>query len=327
MDAIRLHEEFVKELHKKIPRRSELVSLISEILQIEKESVSRRLSEKVQFSVHEMGVIAKTLGLSIDPLIFKDNDCHWLPFILESPLGVESMEALYEITEDNLEKMMKVAQDPFEYGTIFNSYPLEYYVHHPHLMKFMFFKWGHYFVGSDEFNNYAQWKVPQRLSNLKGKIEDILVESEHTIYIWDEALIWTLVNEVDYFYKMDILSAKDVEDIKNDLKDSLRNLEKYIGGTFKPARVSKKMSFYVSNMNLGVSSSYMHSEKEKIYSFKTNFTFLSSTKSNYYNFYEVKNWIHSFKNISVLISDTGPLERKLFFLKQHKIIDDFLKTT
>lgn len=325
MNKVKLHDGFVKELLKKSPQRAELVNVLSDILCIEKKSASRRLSGEVQFSVHEMGILAKHFGISLDPLIFKDNHCHWLPFILEAPLGVESMEALYKITEASFDDLAQVAEAPFEYGTLFNSYPIEFYMFHPYLMKFMFFKWGHCFVGTDEFNHFSQWELPEKIANLKDWVPNMLSNSIHTTYIWDESLVWTLVNEIDYFYKMDVLSAEDVENIKSDLKESLLRLEKYIGGILQLEKAPKKVDFYISKMSLGVCSSYTVSEKKRSYSFKTNFTFLSSSMNDYSNFHEVKDWINSFKNVSVLISESGPLERKLFFIKQHKIIDDFLQ--
>lgn len=323
MDKIKLHEEFIKELHKRVPQRTELVDLVSDVLRIEREPASRRLSEKVQFSVHEMGILSSKLGISLDSLLYQDQKHHWFPFILESPLGVESINILYDIIDSSIDRMIEVAEDTAEYGTIFNSLPLEYYVHHPHLMKFMLFKWGHYFVGTDEFNDFSQWSFPRRLDNLKERIESVFFNMNHAIYIWDESLIWTLVNEIDYFYKMGAINADDLNNIKQDLKDSLSNLDKYIGGTLKPFKSVKSLSFYVSNINLGVTCSYLTSEKDQLYSFKTNFTFLSSAGLRH-DCERIKQWIHSFKNISVLISGSGPLERRAFFNKQYRIIDEFL---
>ncbi|MDL2312922.1 hypothetical protein LJC68_08615, partial [Bacteroidales bacterium OttesenSCG-928-B11] len=315
MSKVKLHEGFVKALQEKIPQRAELVNKLSEILCIEKEPVSRRLSGRVQFSANEIGVLSRELGISLDSLVYKDLHCHWFPLLLKSPLGADSMEVLYDIMYESLDAMNDIAGEEMEYGVVFNSLPMEYYVYYPHLMKFMFFKWGHYFVGTDEFNDFASWELPDRLSDLGEKIENILAKSEHTLYIWDEALVWTLVNEIEYFYKMDILKAEDLENIKNDLKQSLENLERYLSGIYKPEKASKNISFYVSNMNFGVSSHYLSSEKGRQYGFKTNFTF-SSSVTNSADFDEIRDWINSFKNISVLISGSGPLDRKLFFIKQ-----------
>ena len=87
MNTANLHKEFIKELNNRIPQRSELVSKISDILHIEREPVSRRLSEKVQFSVREMGVIARELEISLDSMLYQNTPYHWIPLILESPLG------------------------------------------------------------------------------------------------------------------------------------------------------------------------------------------------------------------------------------------------
>lgn len=322
MNEVKLHKEFVRELQQKIPQRSELINVISDILHLEKEPVSRRLSQRVNFTVSEMGILARELNISLDALLYRESQIQWVPLILESPHSVKSIDELCDIIDSNCEEMNEISEDPCEFGTVFNSYPIEYYMHHPSLMKFMFFKWGHYFVGTEEFDDFAKWKLPNRLENLKDRLDNIFDRLDKVLYIWDETLIWTLVNEIDFFYRMEILNSEDLLQIKKDLKESLVNLEKYISGLFNPEKASRNVSFYVSNMNLGVTGTYMFSEKNHLYSFKTNFTFLSSDR-NYNNFYEIRKWINSFKNISVLISDSGPLERKSFFVKQHKIIDDF----
>lgn len=71
---INLHDEFIAALHEKVPKRSELVIRISDLLCIEKESASRRLNGRVSFSIREMGILASELGISIDGLLRKGRE-------------------------------------------------------------------------------------------------------------------------------------------------------------------------------------------------------------------------------------------------------------
>ena len=323
---LNLHEEFIKELRKRVPHRSELVSKISDILHIERESASRRLSEKVQFSVREMGLISRKLEISLDSMLYANTPYHWIPLILESPLDSRNLESLCVLMENTLAMMNEVVlqESPTEYGSTINALPLEYYIGYPHLRKFMFFKWGQYRIGTDDYNNFSTWELPDRIVQLNKIIKPLVNGIHHTMYIWDESLIWTLVGEINYFRKMNVISVEDMELIKKDLIDLLVRLEKHLKGTLKLDIHPQNLSFYISNINLGITCWYMFSEEQQLSSFNSHFI-SSANNNNLQGHTRLKNWINSFKNISVLISGSGELERRLFFAKQHNIIDSFLQ--
>ena len=325
MNAVNLHEEFVKELTNRIPQRSELVSKISDILHIEREPASRRLSEKVQFSVREMGAIARELKISLDSMLYQNTPYHWIPLIFESPLGSRSLDSLCVFMENTLTLMNEVVQQsPTEYGSIINALPLEYYIEYPYLRKFMFFKWGQYCIGTDDYNDFSTWELPDKIIQLKCTVKPLVESIHHTMYIWDESLIWTLVGEINYFRKMNVISIEDTELIKSDLKELLTRLEKHLKGIQNLDMYPQNLSFYISNINLGVTCWYMFSEEQKLSSFNSHFIF-SANNNGQQGHIQLKNWVNSFKNVSVLISGSGELERRLFFTKQHSIIDNFLQ--
>ena len=320
MDKINLHDELIAALYDKIPKRADLVNKVSEILRIEKEPAYRRLNGKVQFSVQEMGLLANSLNISLDALLRKEMGYQWIPFILDSPMQVKSIEILVDFQESCLIQMRDIMQGPSEYASVFNSIPLEFYIFHPYLMKFMYFKWGYYFVGTDEFNDFAHWELPERFIALKDLTESIISEMTSVVYIWDDALIWTLVKEIEFFYKMHVISVEDKDLIKNDLKNQLTTLEKYIKGVHIPKYTSANVSFYVSSISTGVTSWCLSSGSQSISHFKTHFT-RSPITNDYDCFVKIKEWIDSLKNISLLLSRSGQLERRLYFKKQHEIID------
>ncbi|MCC8095284.1 MAG: hypothetical protein LIP05_07980 [Tannerellaceae bacterium] len=84
------------------------MNLISEILCIEKEPASRRLSGKVLFTIREMGLLADVFTISIDQLRSEDDQL-WMPLGLNSPMQkVPSIEALSGLIETNFEHMVKM---------------------------------------------------------------------------------------------------------------------------------------------------------------------------------------------------------------------------
>ena len=320
MNKINLQEEFVKALIEKIPQRPKLTDTISNILGIEKEPAGRRLNGRVQFSIYEMGLLAKELDIYIDPILHKDLNYECMPLILKSPSEIKSIESLWDVIESGLAEMREIIQEPVKYNCVFNSLPLEFFVDYSYLMKFMFFKWGSRFIGSDEFNDFGHWVIPSKLTKLKDKLKSIISTFDSALYIWDNSLIWNLVEELDYLHKMQIINAEDLSNIKNDLKDLLIQLEKYLQGTSSFDMLPNNLQLYISNVEIGVYCLYLFSEKKQYSTFSDHFIFPLPNNNNEGKI-KIKKWINSLKKISVLISGCGGPERCLFFKKQHEIID------
>ncbi|WP_270487756.1 hypothetical protein [Butyricimonas synergistica] len=320
-----LHDEFIDELCRKIPKRTDLINLVSDILRLEKESIYRRLARKVNFSIREMGILAKELNISIDRLLYKEESHQWMPVVLEVPAKLHSMDSLADIIEQNFNRVKRINEDaPGEMGNVYHTLPLEFFLHSPLMTKFMFFKWGNYFVQSEEFNHFTQWELPSRLSAIIERYTEIFNFSE-VFYVWDNSLIWALSNEINNFHKMHIITTQEKEDIKNELHDILSKLEKTLNGTYVPnIPLPSETAFYVSSMNIGFTSCYYVSGSRHFALFQSNFSF-SMIENSREDFGKIKEWIQSFCNISTLLSKSGRFERRLFFNAQNKIIDDILE--
>ncbi|MDL2308718.1 hypothetical protein LJC53_03935 [Bacteroidales bacterium OttesenSCG-928-C03] len=323
MNRTNLHDEFIKGLHERFPNRKQLVETISDILRIEREPASRRLSGKVQFSVQEMGIIASELDIAIDSLLHKNQEFVTMPIALKSPMNIKSMDNICDTIERTIGRANSIVQAGCEFGTIFHLLPFQLYVSHPYLMKFMFFKWGHNLIGTDEFSDFGKWKIPERLLSFEDKINSFYENIEHPLFIWDNSLMWELAREIEYLYKMRVISTEDMKNIKSDLKAMLDQLEKSLKGNCLPNQKNRNLSFYVSHINVGLTSFYISSETSRISHLHTSFS-ASMLNENLETFTAIKDWVDSFKSISVLISGSGSLERRLFFKRQLQIIDFFL---
>lgn len=325
MEKMNLHDIFVEELYKREPKKVDLINQISDILMLEKESVYRRMAGKVNFSVREMGVLAKTMNISLDSLLYDEVNLQWLPFVLESPCKFHSMDSLYNMIEFNLKQIGNVNRDePGETGSVHNSLPLEFCIVSPLMMKFLFFKWGNYFVQSEEFNNFSQWNAPYKLTQITEKYNEVY-HFEKAFYIWDNSLIWTMAKEIDNFYRMHIITPQEKEDIKDELKDILSKIEMALNGTYTPnIPFLSEIDFLVSSTDIGFTSGYYVSGNKHLALFQTNFSF-SIIENSEESFKKIKEWIKSFCKISTLLSRSGRIERRLFFNQQYNIIDDLLK--
>lgn len=323
MKYLDLHEKFIDAINEKIPRKTDLVNFVADTLFIEKDSAYRRLSGKVSFSAREIGIITDKLGISLDKLMHRSNEEQiWLPFILEHPLKVRSLETLLDVTEQCIVQMNDIVKEPAEVGNIHSTMPIEFYLHSPVLTKFFFFRWGHFFVGSKEYDNYSEWELPQKVVEL-GEQLIAAYKFEKIFYIWDDAIIWLHCREIVNMHKMGVITTDEKNELKQAFKDLLSKLEQAFSGVSIPEMPFdiNKTSFYVSSIHLGFTCNYFVSGKCKHFiTMQTIFSFCL-IDNNIETFHRLKDWTDSFKGISTLLSQSGRIERKIFFDNQRNIID------
>ena len=326
MEKKDIEEAFLVALKSRKMKKSELSRKIAGILQIEKESASRRLNKRVQFSAREIGLLAREMNISLDALVNEKNPLQWTPITYQSPLSFSSMDDLYNIIEGNLNRITDITQgQPGEFGNVVHALPLEFCMYNPILLKFLFFKWGYYFIGTKDFYDYSGWTLPDNLLNIKDKIEPLLKNMVRRFYIWDNFLINRVVNEIENFHRMNIISTAEKNMIGEELKSVLSRIEQNIRGTHDdPKGNDPEITFYSSMISIGVTCTYYSTSERNCTAFQTNFL-SSGFDDSYENYLKTKEWINSLCNISTLLSSSAHLERRLFFEKQQKIVDEIIE--
>lgn len=322
-NIVDMHEEFIGALKKRIPPK-DLAQTIADILRIEKDSAYRRLNGRVSFSAREIGILATNLHISIDNLLYKNEDYLTLPFMLKKPMNVESMNVLRDVIDMGLDKVAALEGTPRETGNIYNSIPMEFYLYSPELTKFMLFKWGYNFIGDKDFRNYSTWQVPEWADGLLKRMIDIF-HFDKVYFIWDDSIMSNISKEINTMQKLDIITAEEKDMLRNAFKDMLLRLEQALKGTLTPTIISSPdVEFYVSSMPIGFTSSYYMSGDSHFIEMMTNFSFAFLDRDPD-SFYRLKEWLDSIKGISTLLSRSARYERRAYFEKQHRIIDFVLR--
>lgn len=316
-----LSNKFVNVLQQKINKRSQLVSFISETLEIERESASRRLNRSVNFTIEEMGILALKLGISLDGLLYSNGEhFHFPSFVMHSPMELDSINSLAFKIESDLESLSRIIlSDPAEYGAMFTYPPLEFLLPYNFLLKFTYFKWGYYYTSSSHFDNYATWEIPKKLLKLNERLVGIISKLEKVFYIWDNCVIWSFVNDIIYFASIGSLNEEDVKQIKAELHNMLYNFEEMLKNN-SVLQGPKEIDIYIADVNLGAGFSYLVSENNWCSSFYTYFVG-ADFSDDYSTTMQLRQWMNSMKKICTLISGSGVRERKNFFNQQHKIVD------
>lgn len=316
-----LHNEVLKTLHNLPGKRSDLINQIAEELCIERESAYRRFSGRVLFSTTEIGLLARKFNISLDN-ITKENPLYsTISVMMSHPMmHDDSRDTILTQMETCLNELKKSTGQQTELYSIFNTLPIEFFMPFPNLAKFMFFKWGYYHIGSEEYYTYKDWVLPEKF--IKAGLE--LVEKckyySKIFYIWDYPVIWNLVNDITYFQHIFALSDEDVAAIKDDIRNLLIKLERILKGLDCRSLVPVELNVYFSTVNIEVSC-LSHISDSNCYSLFRNYFFQTEAMNNCEISYKIRDWIQSMKSLSTCISESSERERRLFFKRQHKLLD------
>ncbi|MDL2320239.1 hypothetical protein LJC45_03800 [Alistipes sp. OttesenSCG-928-B03] len=317
---ISLLDEFRRKLQERIPSRPELVKEVARILNVEKEPVSRRLNGNVSFSVDETGRLAKAMGISLDSILTDGDKYKWTRYALEKPWSEGSLSPMAEMVEQFLDRYEEIGVEGSEFGFLFTTLPMNLMIHYPNLSKFVLFKWGYYYIGYDEFNDYDGFETPERFVRIRERFAERRFDGAKIINIWDEALVWILCREIQSFHAMHLIGREHVGQLKDELHAMLTGLETFIRKEADDPQSGLDISFYISNVHIGVNSWYHISDKACMSHLFSNFA-RTSISYNRESSLNMRDWIGSLRKISSLISGTGHRERRMFFESQHKIVD------
>lgn len=316
-----LHKEFLKILHNLPGKRSELINEIANELSIERESAYRRLSGRVLFSASEIGLLVRRFNISLDD-ITKENPLYSTVSVMMShPMTRHhSMDMLIRQMEVALDKVKKSVGEEGELYSVFDSLPIEFFLPYPNLCKFMFFKWGYYYIGTEEYYRYKDWVLPEKINTVGAGLLEVCKQYSKLLYIWDYPVIWNLVNDITFFHNIFVLSDEDVAAIKDDLRDLLINLERILKGGNNHSYMPVDLSVYFSTVNIGVTC-LSHISNTECHSLFRNYFFQTETMNNPETAGRVRDWIQSMKMLSTCISESSERERRLFFKRQHKMLE------
>lgn len=319
MDNFDLNERFLCILRGKFSKQATLISVVEDVLKIERESAYRRIRGFVQFTIREMGLLAMYLNISLDNLMI-DDETDVVHLQMLNPRKEKSIENRTERIEDYLKTIQNASTIPdIEVGAVYSHLPMEFYIPYENLFKFIYYRWGLYYVGPEKCGNFASWKMPNDVYKYHPGIMEAYGKLKKVLYIWDKSVIGDLVSDVKFFASAGVLEEKEVTLIKKDLHSMLTDMENLVaaGG---PESNFDKMEFYISNIKIGVTYVYAYSESYK-FSYIVTLTIISDINEDGKTCENVMKWVKSLKKISTLISGTGDKERLLFFREQHQIVD------
>ena len=312
-----LNTGLIEAIKEKIPANSNLANVLIDILFIGREAVYRRLRGEVPFTLTEAAIISRKLGVSLDKIVgisFKDNAVFDMNVVHHD----DPFETYYEIINKYIGLLKNMGDDvTSELATSSNMLPQTLYLKHDILSKFRLFKWM-YQNENIKCKHFDELEIPAKLQDIQKEFVNAAEHIHTTSYIWDNRIFAHMVNDVEYFSSIHLLTDEDQQKIKEVLLLLLNELESLARkGKFDSGN---KVNIYISNINFETTYSYIESSNLQLSMIRI-YAINSITSQDVEMHKSLKEWIQSLKKFSTLISESGEMQRIQFFKEQREIID------
>lgn len=311
-----IYTKLIKTIKEKIPERGKLTNMLADTLCIEKEAVYRRLRGEVPFTFAEVSTIANQFDISVDNIIRTSHTKNH-PFQMKMIDFINPTETDFFMIENFAEILEKAKNDPdSESGTASNVIPINICIAYKHIYRFHLLKWM-YQLGETEQTLYVDITPSEKLEKINQNTVINTQQVGRTFYIWDKNIIPSLINDIQYFREIHLITQEEIAAIKDELFLMLNDLERM--AIIEQFDSGKKVEFYVSSLNFETSYSYVQAQGNLL-SVIRSFTLNDTTSLDEAVFYKIKKWMTSLIRTSALISGSNEIQRIIFFEHQREIV-------
>lgn len=311
-----LNTGLVNAVREKLPSKENLANTLMDILYIGKEAIYRRLRGEVPFTLTEAAVISRKLGISLDKMIgvsFQNNAVFDMNIVDSS----QPFETYYSILEKQVELFQKVKEEEYsEIGTSSNIIPLTLSLDYNMLSKFRLFKWM-YQNENIKCKHFESLEISKNLIDKQKEFVDTASHIRSIDYILDDMVFSHLVNDIQYFCDIHLISNEDRDLLKEELFLLIDSLEELT--TRGKNKMGNDTKIYISNINFEATYSYLDTSQVQLSMIRI-YSINSITTLDHEMFRGLKEWIQSLKKFSTLISESGEMQRIQFFKQQREII-------
>lgn len=311
-----VYDYFIETIKNKIPERGRLANILVDALLLEKEAIYRRLRGEVPFTFSEIVKISKELDISLDNIV-GGTSSKIRPFQMRLIDFEKPTETDYLMQEHYANMLKAAAKDPnSETGTASNVIPINLCIAYEYIYRFYRLKWV-YQLG-DNPRKYNEIQLADRLIEMNKKTILNSQEIATSYYIWNDQILFSLINDIKYFANIKYITPEEVSLLKKDIMRFVDDFEQLaIDGQYK---TGKEVFIFISNLNFETSYSYIET-KEYYHTVIRSFTLNDTTSMDKEVFDKIKKWMQSLIRTSTLISGSNEVQRILFFEKQREAIE------
>lgn len=318
-----INDKLITAIYKKIPQQTNIIDMLSSVLNIGKDSAYRRLKGSVSFSFKDVVQLALALDISVDEIInIKNSES----ILLDLGLLVDSdpMFVYKKKIEDNiktLSHMRKLSPNMKAY-VIYDSLLELTRLYHENIFKFYLYKWL-YQMNKFDFPvpRMSDLTIPQDVMLLQDEYVSEIKQLSASTLIFDRNVYLSCIKEIGYFYKRKLISKEEVLLLAQELLETIDTMEKI--ATEGKSEQGTIVKLYLSSVDVRSSYSYFEIDSNTFCQLPA-FSIYSLESHNAELGVVQKEWIESFKKYSVCISEASETERFEYYEKQREIVNSLM---
>lgn len=317
------NEKIIEHIKANLKKGESLSTVLTDILQLGRESVYRRIRGDVPFTFEEVIKLSEVLKFSIDGLVdqSKPNKSVFEINMLSARAQLDDYSALLSSYVKLFSEMAKTPTSVARHAL--NTLPYSLYLGYPNLARFKYFRWMYQsHISLHDKVKYADIQTPPKLLEVQKAFAAGSKYINRTMMVLGHNIFSSICCDIEYFYSLHFLTSEDVELMRNELLDILDVWEGYaMAGQFN---TGKRVDIYLSNVD--VEATYCLFEYDKGGMAHLRLFDASGVDSEANEIRAVqRRWIDSLRRYSTLISQSGEMERHVYFKKQREIVKNMGK--
>lgn len=303
------------------------VAFLMEVLSLGKEASYRRLRGDVPFTFEEMIKISQRLEVSLDEIANASvltNKSKWATIDLDTLylFSTNYAEQYYENIarfKEVYNEMIKSGSSTLRYAG--SSIPFSMILGYKKLALFRHYKRMYLSQETNRTFTFHKMVVPEIWREFEKQFVTLSRKIPRTVFILDRNIFVNLVKDIIYFFKEDLITSKEVLELKTELLDLLVYMENLAKrGSYD---TGKELNIYLADVD--IDAAYAHMEcNDTEYAVNVLYFIDILVYQNTRMCHKQKKWIDLLKKFSTHITQTGEKERFDFFSKQRDMIENIL---
>lgn len=316
-DKYNLNEQVVSVIKSSLPSGSNMINELMELLPIGREAVYRRLRGEVPFTFEEIAKISLKMGFSLDAIIGVRN--HERAVFDLNLLDIDDLNNDYcRRVNEYVEFFRKMnTQKNVRARFAFSTLPYSFYLPFENLSKFRLYRWFYQVNKSQSSIPFSEMKMSEEALEAQRAFITGSRSIQRAVFILDREIFNAIIKDIDYFFKLNLITLEELDLLKQDLHDLINELEALaISGTYK---TGTRVALYLANIDL--ETSHTHIESDTIGFSHLRVLAINGLDSHNPQISNIqKEWVDSLKRCSTLITQSGEVDRFAFFKKQRMAI-------
>jgi len=312
------YETFLGALHEKYPKNTQLTSELMNLLYLEREATYRRLKKDVSFTANEIAKVATTWNISLDEIIGINSgqirfQMFPLNYLNPSPKDFENLQKIVSMLNHLL------TDRDSQYVEISNILPKPFLLRFPTLLRFKIFNWAYHYHTNELQKLFSQIIIPDHVCAEFERYKSNIVHVKNSSFILDEMIFEYLVQNINYFHSILVVTDEEKERIKEELHALLDYMAEIANKGCYPETYNK-VNLYISQIAIDTSYSYFDTDTLKTCSIHAFGKFdISSYDLNMVASFQ--DWMNAKKRSSIQISEVNEKKRIEFFGRQREVVE------